>query len=72
MSVYQNIRQLVVQEFFPKRFDFPGIRQNWIWFVFTVLPKHINIAFTAKVKLSSKWLRTCDGESFCRVPTRNF
>ena len=34
MSVYHHIRQLVVQEFFLTRSDFPGKRQKLILFVF--------------------------------------
>ena len=34
MSVYYHIRQLVVQEFFPTRSDFPGKRQNLGLFLF--------------------------------------
>ena len=49
MSVYHHIRQLVVQEFFLKRSDFPGKRQNWISFVFTLLRKRIKV----KVKYKS-------------------
>ena len=34
MSVYHHIRQLVVQEFFPTRSDFPGQRQKLVFFCF--------------------------------------
>ena len=34
MSVYHHIRQLVVQEFFLTRSDFPGKRQKLFFFCF--------------------------------------
>ena len=37
MIVYHHIRQLVAQDFFPKKSEFLGKRQNWICFVFTML-----------------------------------
>ena len=43
MSVYHQIRQLVVKEFFPTRYDFLENDKNWFSFVFTMLPKHIKI-----------------------------
>ena len=43
MNVYHHIRQLVVKEFFPTRYDFPGKQQKLFSFVFTMLPKHIKI-----------------------------
>ena len=43
MSVHRHIRQLVVQQFFLKRSDFPGKPQNWFSFVYSVLLKHIKI-----------------------------
>ena len=48
MRVYHHIRQLVVQEFFPTRSDFPGKRQKF--FFFNVLPKHIKIKSSLKYK----------------------
>ena len=42
MIVYHHIRQLIVQEFFQKRSDFPGKGQK-LEFFFTVLPKQITI-----------------------------
>ena len=39
MSVYHHIRQLVVQEFFPTRSDFPGIRQKLVFFCFYPVTK---------------------------------
>ena len=50
MIVYHHTRQLVVQEFFPERSDFPGKQQNWISSVFTVLPKHVKIKSLLKYK----------------------
>ena len=31
MSVYHHIRQLVIQEFFPTRSDFPGKREKLVF-----------------------------------------
>ena len=43
MSVYHHIRQLVVQEFFPTRSDFPGQRQKLVFFCFhRVIKTHQN------------------------------
>ena len=53
MIVYHHIRQLVVQDFFPKRSDFLGKRQKLDSFVFHMLPKHI------KIKLNIKYKSVC-------------
>ena len=39
MSVYHHIRQLVVQDFFLTRSDFPGKRQKLIFFCFDRVTK---------------------------------
>ena len=59
MIVYHHIRQLAVEEFFPKRLDFPGKRQKWISFVFTLFPRHIKIKSLFKYKsvCVAEWLR---------------
>ena len=40
----------MIQEFFPKRSDFPEDDKNWISFVFTVLPKHTEMKLPLKCK----------------------
>ena len=43
MSVYHHITQLVVQEYFPRRSDFPGQRQKLVFFCFhRVIKTHQN------------------------------
>ena len=54
MIVCHHIRQLVVKEFFPTRYDFPGKRQKLVFFCFTVLPKRIKIKSLLKYD-SSVW-----------------
>ena len=54
MSVYHHIRQLVVQEFFPTRSDFPGKQQKLIFFRFHRVNK------THQVKPPLKYKSVCD------------
>ena len=52
MSFYHHIRELVVQEFFPKGTEIPENEKNWISFVSTLLPKYIKIKSLPKYKLT--------------------
>ena len=53
MSVYHHIKQLVVQDFFPKRSDFPGKRQKLNSFCFHPVTKthQDKVAFKLQVSV---------------------
>ena len=59
MRVYHHIRQLVIQEFFPKTSDFPGKRQKVDFFSFHLVTKthQDKIAWQNTCQCVAEWLR---------------
>ena len=52
MSVYHQFRQLAVQEFFPKRSDFPGKRQKLDLFCFHLVTKTYQDKIAPRIRIS--------------------